>query len=50
MIFEIVIKALLLFLYILVTGYVMTFGKSRSGLITDYIIFSVLVVLMLFRM
>lgn len=50
MLFEIVIKSFLILLYVLVSGYVLTFGKPNSGLRRDYVIFIILILLMLIRM
>ena len=50
MVFELFIKTILILLYIIATGYVFTFGKSKTGIFKDYVIFVILIVLMLIRM
>lgn len=49
-IFSVIVKALVVMLYVLVSGYVLTFGKSGAGIKKDYLFFTVFVLLALWRL
>ena len=50
MILSTIIKSLLILLYVLVSGYVFTFGKPKTGIKMDYLFFSIFVLLALWRL
>lgn len=49
MIISFIVKSLLLILYIIVSSYVITFGKKGTGLKLDYFFFTVFLVLVFMR-
>ena len=49
-IFSVIVKSLLILIYVLVSSYVLTFGKSGSGIKRDYLFFSIFVLIALWRL
>lgn len=47
---KILLKSLLIFIFILCSGYVMTFGREDTGIKMDYIALVIFIVIILFRM
>lgn len=50
MIVENLLKGILLSIYFLVTGFVFMYGKKKSKIDVDYVVFSILIALILFRL
>lgn len=50
MILSTILKSLLVLLYVLISGYVLTFGKSKTGIKMDYLFFTIFVILALWRL
>lgn len=48
--FSVILKSLILGIYCLVSSYVFSFGKSKSGIKLDYLFFSIFVVIALVRL
>lgn len=50
MITENLLKGILLFVYFLVSGFVFSFGKKDTGIGRDYLVFTILIGLILFKL
>lgn len=50
MVLSTIMKSLVLFMYVIVSGYVLTFGKSKTGIKMDYLFFSLFVLLALWNL
>lgn len=49
-IFKLILQGVIICIYCLLSAYVLLFGKKKTGIISDYLITSLIIIIILFRM